>query len=50
MELLQRHPVSGGNVFDVQIVVAMQANSAQRIYMFNPDDFKVLPELAMVIQ
>jgi predicted nucleic acid-binding protein len=48
MQLLQRHPVTGGDVFDLQIVATMQANGIQRIYTFNADDFKVFPELAVV--
>ena len=48
MQLLQRHPVSGGDVFDLQIVATMQANGIQRIYTFNVDDFKVFPELAVL--
>lgn len=48
MELLQRHPVTGGDVFDLQIVATMQANGVQRIYTFNADDFEVFPELAVV--
>jgi predicted nucleic acid-binding protein len=49
MELLQRHPVAGGDIFDLQIVATMHANGVQRIYTFNTDDFKVFPELAVVI-
>jgi predicted nucleic acid-binding protein len=48
MQLLQRHPVTGGDVFDLQIVATMQANGIQRIYTFNADDFKVFPELAVL--
>ncbi len=48
MQLLQRHPVTGGDVFDLQIVATMQANGIQRIYTFNADDFNVFPELAVV--
>jgi predicted nucleic acid-binding protein len=48
MQLLQRHPVTGGNVFDLQIVATMQANSINRIYTFNGDDFKVFPELVVL--
>ena len=40
MELLQRHPVSGGDVFDLQIVATMQANGIERIYTFNRGDFE----------
>ena len=48
MELLQRHPVTGGDVFDLQIVATMQANGVQRIYTFNTADFEVFSELAVV--
>ena len=48
MELLQRHPVTGGDIFDLQIVATMQTNDIQRIYTFNTDDFSVFPELAVV--
>ena len=48
MELLQRHPVTGGDVFDLQIVATMQANGVQRIYTFNTGDFEVFSELAVV--
>jgi predicted nucleic acid-binding protein len=40
--------VTGGDVFDLQIVATMQANGIQRIYIFNGDDFKVFPELAVL--
>ena len=32
MELLRRHPVTGGDVFDLQIVATMQPNGIPRIY------------------
>jgi predicted nucleic acid-binding protein len=48
MQLLQRHPVTGADVFDLQIVATMQANGIQRIYTFNSDDLEVFPELAVV--
>jgi predicted nucleic acid-binding protein len=48
MELLKLHPVTGGGVFDLQIVATMQANNIQRIYTFNTGDFKVFPELAVI--
>ena len=38
MQLLQRRPVTGGDVFDLQIVATMQANGIQRIYTFNSGD------------
>jgi predicted nucleic acid-binding protein len=49
MDLLRRRPVTGGDVFDLQIVATMQANGIRRIYTFNADDFEVFSELAVVI-
>ena len=49
MDLLHRHPVTGGDIFDLQIVATMQANGIQRIYTFNTGDFEVFPELAVLI-
>jgi predicted nucleic acid-binding protein len=48
MDLLHRHPVTGGDIFDLQIVATMQANGIQRIYTFNTGDFEVFPELAVL--
>jgi predicted nucleic acid-binding protein len=48
MELLRRHPVTGGDVFDLQIVATMQANGVQRIYTFNTNDFKMFSEFTAV--
>ncbi len=47
MDPLRRHPVTGGDVFDLQIVATMQANAIQRIYTFNTGDFKPFSELAV---
>ena len=47
--LLRRHPVTGGDVFDLQIVATMRANGIQRIYTFNAGDFEVFPELAVIV-
>jgi predicted nucleic acid-binding protein len=49
IELLRRHPVTGSEVFDLQIVATMQANNVQRIYTFNAGDFEVFPELIVVV-
>ncbi len=43
--LLRRYPVSGGDIFDLQIIATMQANDVQRIYTYNTDDFEAFPEL-----
>jgi predicted nucleic acid-binding protein len=41
--------VTGGDVFDLQIVATMQANGVQRIYTFNTADFEVFTELSVVM-
>jgi uncharacterized protein len=46
--LLRRHPVTGGDIFDLQIVATMKANGIQRIYTFNTDDFRVFSELEVL--
>jgi predicted nucleic acid-binding protein len=48
MNLLRRHPVTGGDVFDLQIVATMQANDVQRIYTFNTHDFEKFAELSVL--
>jgi uncharacterized protein len=48
LDLLRRHPVTGGDVFDLQIAATMQANGVQRIYTFNTVDFSRFEELAVV--
>jgi uncharacterized protein len=49
MALLQRRPVTGSNVFDLQLVATMLANGIQRIYTFNTRDFEAFPELTVVV-
>ena len=49
MELLQRHPVTGAQIFDLQIVATMKVNNVRRIYTFNTADFAVFPELTVVV-
>ena len=39
---VRRHAVEGAGVFDLQIVATMLANGVQRIYTFDPGDFKSL--------
>ena len=48
LDLLHRHPVTGGDVFDLQIVATMLANGVQRIYTFNMGDFEVFSELSVL--
>jgi predicted nucleic acid-binding protein len=49
VELLRSHPVTGGDVFDLQIVATMKANKILRIYTFDTVDFEVFPELTVVV-
>jgi predicted nucleic acid-binding protein len=49
LDLLRRRRVTGGDVFDLQLVATMLGNGVQRIYTFNADDFKVFTELTVVI-
>jgi uncharacterized protein len=46
--LLLRRPVTGGYVFDLQIIATMQAHDIQRIYTFNTGDFEAFSELTVV--
>jgi predicted nucleic acid-binding protein len=48
MNLLRRNPVTGGDVFDLQIVATMQANDVQRIYTFNTGDFEPFAEISVL--
>jgi predicted nucleic acid-binding protein len=43
LDLLRRRPVTGPEIFDLQIVATMKANNIQRIYTFNTGDFEVFP-------
>src|SRR5208283_1416710 len=38
-------PVTGGEVFDLQIVATMKLSGISRIYTFNTDDFKPFSEI-----
>lgn len=47
MDLLRRRPVTGANIFDLQLVAVMLANDVKRIYTFNVADFEPFPELSV---
>jgi predicted nucleic acid-binding protein len=42
---VRRRPVTGGDIFDLQIVATMKLNGITRIYTFNTDDFKHFAEI-----
>jgi predicted nucleic acid-binding protein len=48
LELLRRRPVTGGEIFDLQIAATMKANGISRIYTFNTEDFEAFSELEVV--
>ena len=48
MSLLRRCPVTGGDVFDLQIVATMLASDVSRIYTFNNAEFEMFSELAVI--
>ena len=45
MALLRRRPVTGGEIFDLQIVATMKLKGIFRIHTFNVDDFKPFQEI-----
>ncbi len=47
LNLLRRHPVTGGEVFDLQLAAAMLANGITRIYTYNCGDFAGFEELVV---
>jgi predicted nucleic acid-binding protein len=48
IDLLRRRPVTGADVFDLQLVATMLANDVSRIYTFNTADFAAFPELSVL--
>ena len=47
LHLLRRRPVTGGEVFDLQLAATMLANGVSRIYTYNTGDFEVFQELTV---
>ena len=45
MDLLRRQPVTGADIFDLQLVAVMLANKVKCIYTYNGSDFQPFPEL-----
>ena len=48
IRLLRRRPVTGGDIFDLQILATMSVNGIERIYTFNARDFASFPEFAVL--
>ena len=47
-ELARQRAVTGGDIFDLQLVATMRANRVERIYTFNGDDFEGFPGLTVM--
>jgi predicted nucleic acid-binding protein len=47
LDLLRSRPVTGGEVFDLQLAATMLANGVDRIYTYNTADFEVFKELTV---
>ncbi len=47
MDLLRRRPVTGADIFDLQLAAVTLANDVKRIYTFNTSDFEPFPELTV---
>ena len=45
IRLISRRPVTGGDVFDLQLLATMNVNGMRRIYTFNIDDFAAFSEI-----
>jgi uncharacterized protein len=48
LRLLRRRPVTGADVFDLQIVATMNVNGIGSIYTFNAGDFAGFAEVAVL--
>ena len=48
IRLLRRRPVTGSDIFDLQILATMNVNGIQRIYTFNAADFVSFREIAVL--
>ena len=48
-ELLKTNPVTGGDVFDVQLIATMLASGIHRIYTFNISDFRKFNAIEAVV-
>jgi predicted nucleic acid-binding protein len=47
-ELVRQRPVTGADIFDLQLVATMLANGIHRIFTFNRDDFTAFPQIEVL--
>ena len=48
VDMLRRHPVRGGAVFDLQLIATIAVNGVQQICTFNREDFEGFPGLQIL--
>lgn len=48
LEMLSRHPVRGGAVFDLQLIATLAVNGVERICTYNREDFEGFPGLEIL--
>jgi len=48
LDLLSRHPVRGGGIFDLQLIATLMANGVEKICTFNRQDFEGFPGLQVL--
>ncbi len=48
LEMLSRHQVRGGAVFDLQLIATIAANGVERICTYNREDFEGFPGLEIL--
>ncbi len=49
MALVQRRPVVGPDLYDLQLIATMLGNGVRRIYTYNAQDFTPFVELEVII-
>ncbi len=46
--LVRRYPVTGQDIFDLQLIATMLGNGVRKIYTFNASDFAVFNEIEVI--
>lgn len=48
VSLIRKHPVTGSDIFDIQLVATMLGNGINRIYTYNRKDFEKFSEIEVL--
>ncbi|MBN1346341.1 MAG: PIN domain-containing protein [Phycisphaerae bacterium] len=48
LRLVERYPVTGSGIFDLQLVATMLGNGVRRVYTFNRSDFERIEEIEVL--